>query len=372
MKNRTSTYAIITSIVLAVIVALLSIGGTGIFNHLQAPRVTPHITTQRVVPTILPNYRRADWERGMAAAVWTKDGYNQDNAAYEQTLSNIYPQTKATWISMQVSFTQATYASTTILGGSPTLASFTEGVQAAKQAGYAIFFEPLITVTSGTVHWCGLIHPKTVQDEVLWLQNWFHALQPYIIAAQKEGVQQIAIGTELEWMQYHTSASYWNQYISQVSSLFTGKIIYDTNWDFSRVGPYPSWFQNPNLGAIGVSAYLPLVKISSSVPENQAISLWNTEIKRPLDALSVTTHKPVVLSEFGYRDSSDAGFAPYIYTSSLPHDPQQQSTLFNAGFSNIMDDQHIIGAFVWCWSNAARFSLVGHPALQVIAKWYSV
>jgi hypothetical protein len=273
---------------------------------------------------------------------------------------------------MQVSFTQETDSSTTIQGGSPTLQSFTEGIQAARKAGYRIFFEPLITVSGGSDHWCGHIQPQTPQDQELWLQNWFEALRPYILAAQQGGVEQMAIGTELEWMQYHIPASLWNQLISQARPLFTGKLIYDTNWDFLQSGfPFPSWFQNPNLNAIGVSTYLPLVDTQSSIPESQATALWNTQIRQSLDILANTVKKPVVLSEFGYRDTYDAGFRPYEFTSSLPQNLQEQAILFNAGFTNILEDQNIIGVFVWSWSNADRFSLAGHPALTVIAKWYS-
>ncbi|HEY0753949.1 MAG TPA: hypothetical protein VGD98_08325 [Ktedonobacteraceae bacterium] len=375
-KKRTSGWALFTSISLALFVAMLSIGGTGAFKsflNFQSKSQAPVVSISRVVPDVLPPHSRSDLERGMATSVWTKDGYNRNNPAYDQVLGDIYPQTKATWISMQVSFSQPTDSSTAIQGGSPTLQSFTAGIQAAREVGYSIFFEPLITVSGGSDRWAGHIAPQTVQEEALWFQNWFHSLQPYILAAQKGGVQQLAVGTELEWMQYHAPATIWTQFISQVRSLFTGNLLYDTNWDFAQSGlPYPSWFRSLDLKAIGVSTYLPLIKTRATIAADQAASLWDIQVRKPLDALSEAIKKPVVLSEFGYRDTSDAGYHPFEYISTLPHDGQEQSILFDAALPDIISDHHIMGVFLWSWSNAARFSLLGQPALAVIARWYSM
>jgi hypothetical protein len=81
---------------------------------------------------------------------------------------------------------------------------------------------------------------------------------------------------ELEWLQYHAPANLWNHLLSQVRSLFKGKVLYDTNWDFVRADyPIPTWFLNPLLDAIGVSTYLSLVTTRILVLASQAVHLWN-------------------------------------------------------------------------------------------------
>jgi hypothetical protein len=326
----------------------------------------------QVVPLKREQAARPDFQRGMADVAWIPEGYSRSNTAFQQTLQDIYPESGATWLSLQVSFTQETASSTTISAGSPSLASFTEGIQAARAAGYHLFFEPLIRVTATADHWGGHIQPQSVGVEAVWFQRWYAAIAPYIMVAQKLGVEQVAIGTELEWLQVHAKACLWNHLIAQVHSIFKGTIIYDANWNIVyAISHLPSWFKNTSLYALGVSEYIPLTATSEFLTQEQASALWETKVHQPLDRIAHAIGKGIILSEFGYRNSSDAGYQPYRWLSSLPESGQEQAILFAVSMPRIMTDQDIIGVFLWCWSNAARFSLRGQPALAVIHSWYT-
>jgi hypothetical protein len=333
----------------------------------------PHLhLLHRSFPLKRERAARPDFQRGMADVAWIPEGYSRSNTAFQQTLQDIYPESGATWLSLQVSFTQETDSATSIsAAGSPSLASFTEGVQAARAAGYHLFFEPLIRVTATADHWGGHIQPQSVGEEATWFQHWYEAIAPYIVAAQKLGVRQVAIGTELEWLQVHAEARLWNHLIAQVHSIFTGTIIYDANWNIVySISHLPSWFKNTSLYALGVSEYVPLTATSEFLTQEQASALWETKVHQPLDRIARAIGKGIILSEFGYRNSSDAGYQPYRWLSSLPVDGEEQAILFNVALSSIMSDQAIIGVFIWCWSHAQRFSLVGQPVLAVIHSWY--
>lgn len=357
-----------------VILFVLSIGGTAVLEKNPSllstaiKVVVPPPSISSVIPSPEDHF-----EKGMANAVWTKDGYDARNGEFVSSLRDIYPQSGAKWISMQVSFSQESETSTHVNpDGRPTLESFTEGVQAARKAGYDIFFEPLITVSGPPAAWGGQIHFSSSQQEAMWFQSWYAALKPYIISAQKNGVVQLAIGTELEWLQDHASPTLWDKLIEQARRDFSGKIIYDANWNITLSdASIPSWFKNKDLFALGVSAYIPLTNSSLPLAREEASRLWEEKAQVPLDRISEQIGKPIILSEFGYRDAADAGRTPWQSASQDPVDTEEHALLYDAALQHMMADSHIVGTFIWCWDHAQRFTLKNQPALEIIKKWYS-
>ena len=125
---------------------------------------------------------------------------------------------------------QANAYSTYVSAGStaPSLDAFASGLHAAVALGYHIFVVPLLKVDVDG-GWAGIVQigPGAAQ---LWFDSYWNALKPYAQVAQQSGVEQMAIGTELTWMETNASATLWNQLISRTRSVFKGLLTYDMNW----------------------------------------------------------------------------------------------------------------------------------------------
>ena len=85
--------------------------------------------------------------------------------------------------------------------------------------------------------------------------------------------------------------------------------------------------------------------------------------------LALQLGKPVLISEIGYRDSTDALFDPWQKVTQAPPDPVEQAAAYNAAMQNVWNDQHIAGIFVWAWS-VPFFEPNWRPAARVIKYWY--
>ncbi len=312
------------------------------------------------------------FEAGVAYPQWTPSGYSKSDTQWTHALQDITTQTHAYWIEMPLLFYQSSLSATTVTTGvsTPTIASFIEGIQTAHAQGYHVFVTPLLMVSSGSMTWSGAISFSTQQDEQKWFASYWQALKPYILAAQQNGVEQLAIGTEEEWLQQFAPDALWNQLILNVRSVFSGVLTYDMNWTSLQKTP-PSWMHNSNLTAIGVSAYLSLTNTKTRIDPQQMVALWKNIIGNTLDTFAKKLGKPILISEIGYRDSADALYHTWESSSTAPTDPTEQASACNAALANATHDPHIRGIFFWGWDDVGAFSLRNQPAATVLRHWYS-
>lgn len=330
----------------------------------QAPLLSP-------TPSA-PHLLRPDLERGMVYPEWSSSAYGFGDSTWQQGVATMKTETGATWIEMPVVLRQSS-ASSLDLAADPntvTLDAFGNGIQRATSLGYHVFFVPLTDVVAHG-QWAGLIEYQSQQELQTWFNRYWNALKPYAEVAQQAGAEQMAIGTELEWLSQNAPASLWNQLIARVRSVFKGELTYDMNWWPSLSNTPPSWFKNSDLKAIGLSEYMPLVDSSQWVDPNAMPALWKQKVGKQIDRFVALVGKPLILSEIGYRDTSDGLFNPYSGDSSAPSDEQEQAAAYAAALINVFADTHVIGIFFWAWDNVGRLGIIGHQAVQVVHRWYT-
>jgi hypothetical protein len=312
------------------------------------------------------------FESGVIYPRWQANAYSLTDTAWQTGVQTMKEQTAAHWIEMPVLFSQATADATEIVPSSqstPTLAAFVEGVHSAHALGYHVFFVPLMQVrTPGD--WSGSIQLPTNRQQA-WFDAYWQAIQPYVQAAAESGVEQMAIGTELQWLQQYAPAALWTQLISRERALFKGVLTYDMNWS-SLAFPLVSWLKDPDLGLVGVSSYIPLLDTAKAIEPDAISALWSQKVKSKLDTLASEVGKRVLISEIGYRNSSDTLYQTWLATTSAPPDPQLQAAAYDATLSNTFSDPQIAGTFFWGWDNVGRFAIKGQPAVQTLDKWYSL
>jgi hypothetical protein len=340
---------------------------------LQATGTTASSPTPTPTRAPLPPVARPTFQRGMVFPQWSTDAYANDNADWQHGLVAIQQQTAARWIEMPALFSQATPSSTDVVadGAAPSVPSFLQGARAAHAMGYHVFFTALLGVKSPSGSWAADVELDTYQAQQQWFASYWTALKPYIQAAAQEKVEQISIGTEIEWMQQNAAPDLWNTLIAQVRSIFSGTIIYDMNWS-SLYLTLPSWMENKNLNMIGVSTYVPLASSPDEVDPASIPALWKEKIGTYLDAVAHQLGKKVLITEIGYRDTVDTLYNPWSQVAgSATVDTAYQAAACNAALSNVMTDPNVDGIFFWGWDNVGALKLANQPATKVLYKWYT-
>jgi hypothetical protein len=329
---------------------------------------SPSLSPSPSVPGLL----RPDFERGMIYPRWHQDSYGTADTIWQQGIQTMKTQTGATWLEIPVLFSQATPYSTNVGSGpnTPSLDAFANGIHTAHALGYHVFFIPLlgVNVPEG---WSGIVQFNTQQQEQVWFDSYWNTLKPYAVVAQDNSVEQMAIGTELDWLQQYAPASLWNKLIARARSVFKGILTYDANWWPSLYRPPPRWMKNPDLAIIGISEYTSLVDASVRVDPKTMPGLWRNKVGKLIDAFSSQVGKQVLVSEIGYRNTSDALYNPWDSQSSAPVDQEAQAAAYAATLSNVFGDSKIVGIFFWGWDDVGRLAIKGQSAVQVVHKWYT-
>jgi len=313
--------------------------------------------------------QRPEFQTGVVFPQWGSTAYSREDPRWQVGLADIRQQTGARWLELIINFYQPSLSSTQVIATSktPTPEAVAEGIYAAHAMHYHVFMVPQLTV-EGPYSWAGYIHYINIQQTRAWFDSYWQALRPYITVAAQSNVEEVALGTEYELLQ-QAPASLWEQLIERAHRVFPGKLIYNMNWT-SLEKPPPSWMSNVYLSYIGVSVYIPLTNVRQRLDPHVLPALWKEKVKVPLDALSLQLRKPVLISEIGYRDTSDALYNPWETQTRAATDLEEQKAAYNAALGNSITDTHIPGIFFWAWS-FPLFEPNQRPAARVLYHWYT-
>lgn len=330
---------------------------------------TPGITV--TTPPKPCEAKQRSFEMGVAFPQYRTNAYGGSNTTWLTEMPQMRAQTSACWVEMPILFRQSSLTSTTVMPGpsTPSIASFTYGIQFAHSLGLHVYVSTLL-YAEGPQAWSGAIKFTTGTDEQAWFGSYWEALKPYAQAASQAGVEQFSIGTEEEWLQINAPADLWNSLINNLHSVFAGPLTYNMNWS-DLVKPVPAWMSNANLKLIGISTYLPQVNSWERLDEQQIANLWATSTKPELDTFATALGKPLFLSELGYRNDVYALYQPWASVNTGPADPAEQAAACQAALDSIISDQNIVGVFFWGWDSTGAFNLKDSQAASVIQHYYS-
>jgi hypothetical protein len=329
-------------------------------------QLLPTVTAPAVAPC-----KQQTFETGVVYPRWSPQDYGKTDLKWLTQIAAIRKQTAACWLEIPVLFFQDSVSSTQVKPGASTvtLENFTYGLHFAHALGFHIFVTPLVNV-HGPNSWAGSIHFATYEEEQQWFESYWQMLKPYVKAAEQEGVEQFAIGTEEEMLQNNArDEPLWNNLIANIRTVFSGTLTYDTNW--SDLGTPPTWMLNPELKMIGVSGYISLVDTPMRVDPTQITALWKEKAEPQLNYFASMLNKPIFLSEVGFRDTSDALYHVWNPKSDDPSDPEEQAAACDAVLATSMANPHILGTFFWGWDGVNRMSLKGQPAVTVLYNHYA-
>lgn len=209
------------------------------------------------------------------------------------------------------------------------------------------------------------------ESEKEW-EKWENAYENYILElasiAQDKKIALFCFGTELGTA-VEKRPQYWTSLIKKIRVIYGGKLTYAANWDdFDKV---PFWNQ---LDYIGIDAYFPLSdKETPSI--NELKLAWKQPIAK-MELLYNRIKKPVLFTEFGYRNSNECAKEPWTENNNIENN-LAQANAYEALFSELSVKSWYKGGFAWKWyaddyykKDKVDFTTQGKPASNVIKKWY--
>jgi hypothetical protein len=243
-------------------------------------------------------------------------------------------------------------------------------IEMLQKNGISVMLKPQIWISRGV--FTGMLKMETEEHWRLLEKSYRNFIITFAHLAKESNVDVFCIGTELEKF-VQNRPEYWNQLITEIRQIYTGKLTYAANWDeFERV---PFWNQ---LDFIGVDAYFPLSESKTPTVEElvEGWQPWKTKMFN----LSKAVQKQVLFTEYGYRSMDYSAKKPWLVdrTEEKPN-MQSQMNCKEAIFTAIWGENWFAGGFVWKWfANHAsaggeqdnRFTPQNKPSLKIISDNY--
>lgn len=247
-------------------------------------------------------------------------------------------------------------------------AGLIETTRLAHARGIRVLLKPHVWTHAG---WVGAIAMKSEADWAKWFQGYETFILHYADLAERNGIEALAIGTELEGTTRRERE--WRAVIARVRARYHGALVYCANWS-GEVDRIRFW---DALDWIGVQAYYPLSdRVDPSV--EVLCAGWRGPLAR-LEALSRRLGKPVVLTEAGYHSLDTAASRPWEWDLRGNPSPGTQARCYESLLRCARANAWIRGIFFWKWfpdmarSDPARntgYTPQNKPAEGVMARQY--
>ena len=258
----------------------------------------------------------------------------------------------------------------TARGGAETDAALAAQTRQAHALGMRVVLKPHVWIRGGA--WIGAM---TLPDDAAWarwLDSYRQLIVHYARLAEAEHMEALVLGVELARASVRDRPR-WAAIIGEVRAVFHGRLLYAANWD--EADHVVFW---DLVDAIGVDEYQPLAKKPhATLAELRAA--WRPVVAH-LGALAARWHKPIVITEIGYRARADAATDPSLWPeadAAAPYDGAAQATCYRAALEALTAARFVRGIYVWKWftdsgdeQGPTDFSPAGKPAEQVLGEFY--
>ena len=191
-------------------------------------------------------------------------------------------------------------------------------IEMLHKSNIKVMIKPQIWIRRG--EFTGYLKMTSEEDWQAFEKSYKEFILLYAGLAAEMEVELYCIGTELEQFIIHRP-EFWDELISEVKKVYTGKLTYAANWDeYKRV---PFWAQ---LDFIGVDGYFPISEMQTPTIEDAAKGWlpWKVEMKQ----VSEWHNKPILFTEYGYRSIHYSGKEPWKSDrTETDHNMQAQTNL---------------------------------------------
>jgi hypothetical protein len=208
-----------------------------------------------------------------------------------------------------------------------------------------------------------------------WTAQWRSVVLHYAEFAEQSHADAYCIGTEMDSIAT-LALDAWRSLIGEVRAIYHGRLAYCGNWNSLQ---NISFFDL--LDVIGVQDYAPRVDHARATQLTARELLARTQvIMRGYAALGERWHKPVWLTEAGFRCDSDALVEPWRYSdrSLTACDCEVQRVAYDSTLQSASENAVIQGIFVWKWftsggledEGSCGFAIHHEPTVSTLRRWF--
>jgi hypothetical protein len=249
-----------------------------------------------------------------------------------------------------------------------------QAIRDAKAKGYIVMLKPHVDVLDNSFR--GAIAPT---DREAWFASYKAFISNYALIAKEEGVDLLCIGTELKSSTKASYADYWNDIITSIKQLYTGKLTYASvamnSDDYEEYFTVPFWGQ---LDYVGLDVYFKLVDPEISTPSEYDIaSAWafNREERDLLQKLidfQKTINQPIIFTEIGCTMRKGSSTDPSNYNISPQVDLEEQARFVKAMYMVWGSQTSWMKGFFWwrlAFNNQDDFTFENRPSADMFSKY---
>lgn len=333
--------------------------------------VAPEVPLELRLPVEEKVIFKPEFQKGMTFIAWTERGYDNPNSvkAMEQLVS-----IGVEWVALVPSWYQDKPDTTKIYplkDKSPSDESLIFAIRKLHDLGLKITLQPHLNLVKGEGKWRGEIGFTEPGDWQAWFESYTAFILHYAELAAGENVEILCIGTELTNAAISQPA-FWKELINKIRQVYKGQLTYAANWN-EEFDSIEFWNE---LDYAGLDPYFPLVTSSKPTVE-QLKSAWEDWLKK-IEPWQKKINKPVIITEIGYKSSTDATDEPWQHAPIGGVDLELQVNCYEALLEIFWDKRWFYGAYWWYWGvhpkmggNANRgFTPQNKPAQEVIKQWY--
>ena len=249
----------------------------------------------------------------------------------------------------------------------------------ARAAGVRTLLKPHLWLAGAAPgQWIGDIAMASEADWAKWFSSYRAFLLHYAELAEREGIEALAVGTELK-VSATTREADWRRLIADVRKVYRGELTYAANW-FEEYQNVRFW---DALDFVGIQGYFPVAaRAGASVAELE--QGWQRHLPA-LESFAKRVGLPIVFTEIGYKSTKDTAVEPWVwpergraFRDPERADAQAQADAYEAFFRALWRRPWFAGAYFWKWYPKGRtndpadidFTPQGKPAERVLARWY--
>ena len=220
-------------------------------------------------------------------------------------------------------------------------AGVVRAIEMAHQRGLRVLLVPHLWVESG--EWRALLDPGSDAGWATWAESYGRFLLTWARVAAETGAEMLSVGVELRsWVTTPRAASF-GPILAQVRAVYPGLLTYSANWD-----DVDDTLILQDLDVIGINAFYPLAeKAGADMP---TLLEGGARVADRLERLARTEHKPVLLTEIGYKTVASPAVEPWIWPENMEKVVLSQKDQADATFAlvhRLLDRPWFAGFFVW-------------------------
>ena len=213
-----------------------------------------------------------------------------------------------------------------------------EMIKQAKKNKIKVMLKPHVWMPH---MWVGDLAFDSEKDWKIFEDSYTDYIMEFASIADSMKVEIFSIGVEVK-KSVILRPKFWSKLIDKLRTVYHGKLTYAANWDNYKNISF--W---DKLDYIGIDAYFPVAQ--EKTPTYEACFAGWLNNYNAIKNLSLTKHKKIIFTEFGYRNIDYTGREPWNEASNTTYNSIAQENAYKALFARFWTEPWFMGGFLWKW-----------------------